>query len=741
MVSGKQKAYKIKSKNNIGEIFATLKLSLKFNLILLPGLLVIFCILSVFMDKTHNNIFLRQISATEQTLSQVQKQQNDYVVSSYEKREKQISSLLIEIAKEPIAALDMVALNNYTKIATQDDRIAYAAYYSEDGILLSYKGILRQDLQKKVYPISSHGIKLGELVLGISNKIIEKQKETINTLSSNKINRMRELMKGSLDNITTTMFVSSIVVLLLIAMSSYLLFYTLVGKPLQSFKNVIKKLQNNDYAVYIPFKNKRDEIGKIALALDDFKVSLSNVDKLQKEQIQKNKELRAAKEKVEKIAYIDEITQISNRACFKKDFHNLFFKNSVHEQYSLINIEIDNIAKINDTMGHNAGDTILRQFCHRIEILLSHFKTGKVYRWCGNEFVILINTINEKLISEICSAITESTREALNVRNTPVFINLNVGVASLPDDSNDLESLLVHAHLARYKSRESGPNNFHFYTEALKSKIENEIRVEEELRTAILEKQLFLTYQPQIDNTSGQVTGVECLIRWQHPTKGILTPYAFLNVIENTELAPIVGRYVFDEALSTARKWLDQKIEFGKMAINLSPRHLQHGTLLEDLQASMDQYDVSSEYITAEILESLLIDENDSQLTEVQKLHDLGVNIELDDFGTGYASLSHLSQLPIHGLKIDRSFTQKMMTDKKKEVVIQTLLNMAKMMNLNVVCEGVETVQQMDKIRTYGNCSLQGYLITKPENYDHITNMLKTGIDLDSLRNLNKKSA
>ena len=218
------------------------------------------------------------------------------------------------------------------------------------------------------------------------------------------------------------------------------------------------------------------------------------------------------------------------------------------------------------------------------------------------------------------------------------------------------------------------------------------------------------------------MTGVEALVRWQHPERGLVSPGLFLPVVEKSTLAPILGEIVIDNALAAARSWLDQGLDFGRVSINLSPSHLASGLLVEHFKSAMARHDVSPERITAEVLESVFLNDNRSgHQAALQELYELGVHIELDDFGTGYASLTHLSDLPINGLKIDQSFTRQMLEDDKKEAVVNHLIHLARALNIGVICEGVETEEQYDRLRMMGDFSIQGYLIARPMTFDKVT--------------------
>ncbi|WP_417685498.1 EAL domain-containing protein [Roseibium sp.] len=438
----------------------------------------------------------------------------------------------------------------------------------------------------------------------------------------------------------------------------------------------------------------------------------------------REQETQSAREAAERIAYFDELTGLPNRAACQRDAERLFAEDIAAKPAFIIHLDIDNFKRINDTLGHSAGDACLQEAGERLKLCC--IGLGEAYRWGGDEFVILAldETANAE---ELCQRLNIVMRGPMEYDGKQIFPSVSIGVAKCPDDGHDFSTLLVHADLALYRSKEDGKDRWSFFTSDMKIDSDDEARTEQELRQALRRDEFFLVFQPQVNIRTQQVTGIEALVRWQHPTRGVLGPGAFLPVIEKTSLATPLGQVVIDKALAAARAWQDANIEFGRVAVNLSPSHLTSGTLVTDFTSAMQRYDVSPEYVTAEVLESVFLDSERGNNSEVlETLHKLGVHIELDDFGTGYASLSHVADLPINGLKIDRSFTAKILTDAKKEIVVNHLIHLARSLDIDIVCEGVETISQFDRLRMMGNFSVQGYYIARPMPYDMITDWLST---------------
>ncbi|MTI07701.1 EAL domain-containing protein [Roseibium denhamense] len=434
------------------------------------------------------------------------------------------------------------------------------------------------------------------------------------------------------------------------------------------------------------------------------------------ERVQRENETREAKNRAERLAYFDSLTKLFNRAGCQRDAKEWFAGSN--KPSFLVHVDMDNFKKVNDTLGHLAGDYCLEETGRRLREVCRGL--GTPYRWGGDEFVILANRFDADP-NELCERARRLMRMPMEFNGNRFWPTVSMGIALCPDDGTDFDTLLTHADLALYQSKEKGKDRFTFFTRDMKTVSDDEAMVERELLRAIEQDQFFLVYQPQVSLRGQNVTGVEALVRWRHPDRGILSPAQFLPIVEKTNLAPVLGNIVIDKALAAARSWLDAGVDFGRISINVSPSHLASGSLLDHFTLAMNKHNIGADYITAEVLESVFLDEEGaSHLSTLDALYRLGVHIELDDFGTGYASLSHVTSLKINGLKIDRSFTKQMLADPKKEAVVNHLVHLARSLDIKIVCEGVETDAQYQRLRMMGDFSIQGYLIARPMPFEQM---------------------
>ncbi|HAT85946.1 MAG TPA: hypothetical protein DCS30_08400 [Rhizobiales bacterium] len=419
--------------------------------------------------------------------------------------------------------------------------------------------------------------------------------------------------------------------------------------------------------------------------------------------------------KLEHIAYYDQLTGLSNRASCQRDLTEQFSDNPKQSGFALVQIDLDNFKRVNDTLGHAAGDHLLRTLGNRLIHLSNDLPGFKPYRWGGDEFLAIVAGYDSDGLDDICAEITDIISIPVKYESSTLNPTVSLGIARYPEDADSLDALMIFSDLALYKTKELGRDGYQFFTSEMKDKIDMEARIETDLRVGIEADQLELYYQPQIDLSDGSISGFEALVRWNHPEQGLVSPAYFIPIAENTGLGPALSRCVLDQAMTTAKDWSNKGVDFGRIAINLSPQHLKRGNFLDDFFAAMQKHQVSPDHLTVEVLESYLFDDPNSDIANILTLlRERGILVELDDFGTGYASLSHLSSLPVNGLKIDQSFIREINEDIKQSGIVSSLISMTNLMGMHVVCEGVETREQFTILRQFSNCSAQGYFIQRP---------------------------
>ncbi|MFS0864638.1 EAL domain-containing protein [Fredinandcohnia sp. 179-A 10B2 NHS] len=410
-------------------------------------------------------------------------------------------------------------------------------------------------------------------------------------------------------------------------------------------------------------------------------------------------------EKVEFMAYHDPLTNLPNQRKLVADLTELV-ENSI--PFSLIFLDLNEFKKTNDRYGHLAGDEVLRVVAKRITDT-NHGK--KAYHIGGDEFVIYYPTIENETVKEAANQIAQRIRQPILYENYELQVYASLGVANYPHDAKTIKDLLRRADLAMYASKEKQGSELVFYQENLLAAVEERFLLEQDLKEALEKKQFELFYQPQVDIHTGKLSGAEALVRWNHPTKGLLPPAQFIHVLEETGLIIDVGEWVIAEVFKAIRQWEDEGLYIPGVSVNISAKHFDKHNLYQAIQDTNKEHQSCLKKLDVEITESAMIDLEKS-IDTLQKLKEIGVSISLDDFGTGYSSLSVLHRLPIDCVKIDRSFIKNF--DKDSKVVIQMILNLAKNLHVKVIAEGIEKKEQIDFLIKEGCDFGQGYYYSMP---------------------------
>ncbi|WP_319530897.1 EAL domain-containing protein [uncultured Cohaesibacter sp.] len=437
-------------------------------------------------------------------------------------------------------------------------------------------------------------------------------------------------------------------------------------------------------------------------------------------------ELRRTRDALQHIAYFDALTTLPNRARCQQDLEQKFHSEHGPGRFAIVQIDLDKFKRVNDTMGHAVGDHLLKEIGARLMFLSSKVHSFQPYRWGGDEFVATVEIESIPELEDLCQELTDLVAIPVKTEEVTLWPTASLGVAVYPDDAADLEALMIYADLALYKTKEMGRDGYQFFAAEMKEKVDSDIKIETDVRAALELDQFELYFQPQISTIDESVTGVEALLRWNHPDKGQLPPGLFMEVVESHGMASALGRVIFEKAMIATRQWMDEGLEFGRLAINLSPSHLKRNILINDFFESVERHGVNPDLLAVELLESTLIDGSHPDIAGlIETMASKGVHIELDDFGTGYASLSHLSTMPVDGIKIDRSFVSNISSNEKQQAIVEVVMSMTKMMKLRVVCEGIETHQQLSTVSQISNCSVQGYLVSRPLSFRMMTQWLR----------------
>jgi diguanylate cyclase (GGDEF)-like protein/PAS domain S-box-containing protein len=437
-----------------------------------------------------------------------------------------------------------------------------------------------------------------------------------------------------------------------------------------------------------------------------------------------NLDLAEANSALKLSAHYDLLTGLPNRSLLVDRIEHAMLKTHRNQKFVAVAfIDLDGFKEVNDTHGHNVGDELLKKVASQLQHVLREEDT--LSRFGGDEFVAVIDELSAPSESDvILSRMLESVSSTQFIENKLLKISASIGVTFYPLDKASPEQLLRHADLAMYKAKQKGKNRSYIFDikkdTADKHRNEELKRIEQALKT----EEFLLYYQPKVDLRTKELVGVEALIRWNHPDKGVLSPARFLPVVEHDPLDIELGRWVIKTALQQSQQWLELGADI-PISVNISPLHLQHSEFVSDLKNIIDQHpNYKQGSLEFEILESSALKDIELVSTVMKACAQLGVDFSIDDFGTGYSSLTYLKRLPAKYLKIDQSFVRDMLIDTDDKAIIQGIIELAKVFSLNVIAEGVETPEHGELLLSLGSYIAQGYGIAKPMPANDIFNWL-----------------
>ena len=437
-------------------------------------------------------------------------------------------------------------------------------------------------------------------------------------------------------------------------------------------------------------------------------------------------DLKKRKDEMERIALYDPLTGLESRVLFRTRLDKAIQRaQRSGAKTALLFIDVDNFKEVNDTSGHEAGDTVLKTISERLK---SHVrKNDTIARISGDEFTVLLSDINSyDDAGKITNCIIESFQHPIRLHNTETFVTVSIGISVTPDDSIDMDELIKNADLAMYKAKQDGRNNFRFFCQDMNIEVSQKVTIERELKGALENKNFFLLYQPKILFGSKKIVGAEALIRWQYSDSAVKSPDYFIPVAEDTGLIIPIGRWVIIQAMEDIKRLQNVCVEHIKISVNISPRQIKDSNFVDDIREIFSNSTEFIQYFEFEITENAFIDNQPGNISRLNELRKMGFSISIDDFGTGYSSLSYLKRLPIDTIKIDRAFVQDLPSDKDSAEITNAVVAMSHKLNLAVVAEGVETLEQAQFLEAISCDIAQGFYYGEPMPLQNlITELLK----------------
>lgn len=414
------------------------------------------------------------------------------------------------------------------------------------------------------------------------------------------------------------------------------------------------------------------------------------------------------------MAYYDSLTKLPNRFLFADQVNQaIYLAKRTGKQLAVMFIDLDGFKTVNDAIGHRGGDVLLRKVAKSLGKVVG--KTDVVARFGGDEFMILMNNIDDdQAVLHMADEIMKIFSHTITVSNQDFLVTASGGVAMYPADGETSDDLVKNADIAMYKAKSKGKNQYALCTEEMKEELQLNIELSNDLARALERDELVVYYQPQMDLATNTIAGVEALLRWNHPTKGIISPGIFIPLAEKNNLINSIGDWVLKTACLQNKKWQDMGFPYIEVAVNLSAIQIINPNIAQNVEDILKETGLDPRYIELEITESIAITETDYVIDVLDKLKEIGVSISIDDFGTEYSSMNRLKVLPIDKIKIDMQFVQGIESSEKDKAIIQVIINLGKSLGLSVLAEGVETVGQLEFLKQERCDYVQGYYYYKP---------------------------
>ena len=436
-----------------------------------------------------------------------------------------------------------------------------------------------------------------------------------------------------------------------------------------------------------------------------------------KQRFAMEEKLHQAQVDLKHIAERDRLTGLANRYCFEVALQMELARTKRGKGHlAVVLLDLDDFKTVNDTLGHDAGDVLLNTVAERLSTAVRD--SDLLARLGGDEFVVLVNDIKrDDQVDLLAQRLLHSLHDPIDLNGTKWIVSTSIGISILDAEHDTSMDLMKCADLALYQAKREGRNRIHFYSDSLNQEVQRRTSIEYDLRSAIANDQFRVFYQAKVAANGQTLVGMEALLRWQHPTRGLLAPDAFLDIAEEKGLMAPIGDWVLRTTCRQLMQWKPALETLGlkiSLAVNLSAIQMRSDSLADLVIRTMGEYGLSAGCLEFEITENTLIENTDQCAKVLQSLADLGVTLSLDDFGTGYSSLQHLKLFPINALKIDRDFVAKVGQDERDNQLVAAMISVAKILNLSVVAEGVETAEQAEFCRVHGCDVLQGYYFSRP---------------------------
>lgn len=658
--------------------------------------------------------------------------------SALQKRGEILVSTLAANAEYALFTRDPHALTQLVELLSRDDAFEYAEVIDPEGRSLAFSRTEAHETHASSSEgldlTDTHGIRIREDTRGVVDYLVavhagagafRLENDPLPSAADEVIGFVRigvhqHLFSQILEKAIRTTLLSSLLILA-VALVLAMWFTGRITSPLRRLTLAARQVASGKLEMELPVKA-GGELGELARSfsymVDGLRESQARVidyQKLLEERVRsRTEELQHATHKVEQLAHHDHLTGLVNRVAMANRLTQLLREAERRAfRVGILFLDLDKFKRINDTLGHAAGDQVLQQAAERLRMCVR--ASDLVARFGGDEFVILASLENADF------AVEQLGERILNAFETPFLVagqtfhlGINVGVALYPRDGTEAGNLLKHADMALYAAKEEGRGGLCFFVPEMRQRIVDRITLEEGLQRALANHEFVLEYQPQLDIQTGALVGAEALIRWEDPVRGRIPPGDFIPLAESSGMIVDIGRWALREACHQAAVWRRTDSGVARIAVNISARQFEQADFVELVAEVLRETGLPPAALELELTESVFVSNTDDALESMRRIKALGVQLALDDFGTGYSSLAYLSRMPIDVIKIDRSFVQSALNDDSARSIVRAILALAWGLERRTIAEGVETFEQFEMLREAGCHEIQGFWLSRP---------------------------
>jgi len=634
---------------------------------------------------------------------------------------------LADALTNPLYYFDLDAIGGLARSALRESDVEYVLVYDPQGRILhdgsgdiaAYGQPMGDVLAKEVIAARGPHTRTSGQVMDVSSPILIGDQRLggvrIGYSLASMARAEEQAMRGLRDRIdevgrrTLSRLLMLCGVLALVGAAAAALVQRLLVQPITQLGEAAREIESGNFSLLVPQTDREDELGDLMRTFGRMRESVAKHDR-----------------DIRRVAYSDALTGLSNRLAFRESLdQRLRALQGAGRQLALLFADLDDFKRVNDTLGHEAGDEVLLQVAGRIDRAVKSINgaDAMVARFGGDEFVILLQASDDEpdgdvrsMVTRLAKALVADLGDPLILHGRQVFLGSSVGVALFPDDASSASLLMKNGDIAMYQAKVAGKNCYRFYSRTMDQAVERRMRMEHDLRGAWGRGELSLAYQPIFRTRDRVLVGAEALLRWHHPEDGAISPAVFIDVAEQSGLIEAIGPEVMRAACQEAARWRTPQGagEPPFVSVNVSPRQLRSTDLVQQIGIALDEAALSPERLHVELTETAVISDEANATALLARLRETGVRVWLDDFGTGYSSLSHLRRVQVDGLKIDRSFITDLLRDPDDLALTSAIIAMAHSMGIVVVAEGVEKQGQFELLRDRDCDLVQGYWLGHP---------------------------